>query len=109
MNKIGFGFLRLSRMEAGADGIDWSLLNRMTDTFLASGGNYFDTAYTYLDGRSEEAVRKSVVERYPRNAFQIADKLPLWKVMDDQDCYTYFARQRERCGVDFLMSTCFTG
>lgn len=102
MNKIGFGFLRLPQMKAGADDIDWSLLNRMTDAFLTSGGNYFDTAYTYLDGRSEEAVRRSVVERYPRNAFQIADKLPSWKVTDDQDCYTYFEEQRKRCGVDFF-------
>ena len=102
MNKIGFGFLRLPQVKSGTDNIDWALLNRMTDDFLASGGNYFDTAYTYLDGRSEEAIRKSVVKRYPRTAFRIADKLPSWKVRTDEDCHTYFEEQLKRCGVDFF-------
>lgn len=82
--------------------IDWELLNQMTDTFLASGGTYFDTAYTYLDGMSENAIRESVVKRYPRAAFQIADKLPSWKMTSHQDCYTYFEEQCRRCGVDYF-------
>ena len=51
MNKIGFGFLRLP--QTGGNAIDWLLLEAMVDEFLASGGTYFDTAYTYLDGMSE--------------------------------------------------------
>lgn len=44
MNKIGFGFLRLPMADTeGSDSIDWELLNRMTDIFLANGGTYFDT------------------------------------------------------------------
>ena len=57
MNKIGFGYLRLP--QTGGKEIDWPLLDAMADEFLASGGTYFDTAYTYLDGMSED--RKSVV------------------------------------------------
>lgn len=49
MNKLGFGFLRLPVTPAGE--IDLSLLDQMTDVFLAHGQNYFDTAYTYLDGK----------------------------------------------------------
>lgn len=45
MNKMGFGFLRLPKNEKG---IDYLLLNRMVDAFLAAGGKYFDTAYTYF-------------------------------------------------------------
>lgn len=100
MNKMGFGFLRLPQTTEKE--IDWITLNRMTDAFLAAGGNYFDTAYTYLEGKSEEAIRKSVVERYPRDAFRIADKLPSWKVTSHEDCYTYFEEQKSRCGVDFF-------
>ena len=99
MNKLGFGFLRLPQK---GQQIDYSLLNQMTDTFLAMGGDYFDTAYTYLDGKSEEAVRKSVVDRHPREMFRIADKLPSWKMTSHQDCYTYFEEQCRRCGVDFF-------
>ncbi len=48
----------------------------MVDVFWAQGGNYFDTAYTYLEGMSEEALRKGGVEHYAREQFRIADKLP---------------------------------
>ena len=100
MNKIGFGFLRLP--QTGSKGIDWPLLEAMVDAFLAGGGTYFDTAYTYLDGMSEAALKRAVAERHPRASFQIADKLPGWKVMRREDCERYFQEQCERCGVDFF-------
>lgn len=61
-----------------------------------SGGTYFDTAYTYLDGMSEAALKRTVAERYPRANFQIADKLPGWKVKQPEDCQRYFSEQLER-------------
>lgn len=102
MNKIGFGFLRLPGSQAGDDCIDWPLLNRMVDMFLEKGGVYFDAAYTYLNGRSEAAIREAVVKRHPREKFQIADKLPSWKVTSHRECYSYFEEQLDRCGVDFF-------
>ena len=100
MNKLGFGFLRLPQV--GGKNIDWPLLEAMVDEFLAGGGTYFDTAYTYLDGMSEAALKRAVVERHPRASFQIADKLPGWKVKRQEDCQRYFSEQLERCGVDFF-------
>lgn len=102
MNKTGFGFLRLPTEASDSKQIDDTTLNAMVDAFLAQGGNYFDTAYTYLDGMSEEALRKAVVERYPRERFRIADKLPGWKVTSHEECSRYFAEQLKRCGVDFF-------
>ena len=103
MNKTGFGFLRLPRVDSSDETcIDYEVLNPMVDCFLKQGGNYFDTAYTYLDGISEEALRKAVVERYPRNAFRIADKLPGWKVKSHDECDLYFDEQLARCGVDYF-------
>lgn len=72
MNKLGFGFLRLPK---DGESIDYPLLNQMVDTFLSHGGTYFDTAYIYMDGKSEQAIRESVVKRHPREAFCLADKL----------------------------------
>ena len=100
MNKLGFGFLRLP--QTGNSGINWPLLEAMVDEFLASGGTYFDTAYTYLDGMSEAALKRAVVERHPRASFQIADKLPGWKVKRQSDCQKYFSEQLDRCGVDYF-------
>lgn len=100
MNKTGFGFLRLPR--TAEDGIDYDILNPMADRFLELGGTYFDTAYTYLGGLGEEAIRKAVVERYPRDRFILADKLPGYKVRSYDECHTYFEEQCRRCGVDFF-------
>lgn len=103
MNKTGFGFLRLPRLSPEENaGIDYGLLNSMVDAFLSLGGDYFDTAYTYLGGASEEAIRRAVVQRHPRASFRIADKLPGWKVTSHEDCQRYFDEQLARCGVDYF-------
>ncbi len=103
MNKLGFGFLRLPRLDPeDAKSIDWELLNSLVDAFLAGGGTYFDTAYTYLNGLSEEALRKTLVERYPRETFQIADKLPGYLVKEPEDCEKFFQIQLGRCGVEYF-------
>ncbi len=103
MNKLGFGFLRLPRLDAEDEkSIDWELLNQMVDAFLAGGGDYFDTAYTYLNGLSEEALRKTLVERHPRHTFRIADKLAGYLVKATGDCEKQFQIQLERCGVDYF-------
>ena len=100
MNKMGFGFLRLPQTDGGT--INSALLNQMVDAFLERGGVYFDTAYTYLGGQSESALRDALVRRHPRERFQIADKLPSWMVRSAQDCRRYFDEQRERCGVEYF-------
>ena len=77
MNKTGFGYLRLPRLDpADEKSVDFEKLSAMTDRFLELGGRYFDTAYTYLGGMSEEALRISLVERHERGSFILADKLP---------------------------------
>ena len=97
MNKIGFGFLRLP--QTADKQIDYDVLNTMVDAFLAQGGRYFDTAYTYLKGESERALRKTLVERHPRDAFLLTDKLPTWLLKSSEDCRKYYEEQLERCGV----------
>jgi len=103
MNKMGFGFLRLPRINpADEKSTDYVLLEKMVDCFMAGGGRYFDTAYTYLGGESEHALRETVVRRYPRNSFEIADKLPGYKVRQPGDCERFFEEQLLRCGVEYF-------
>ena len=99
MAQLGFGFLRLPFI--GED-IDVSLLCQMVDAFLENGGTYFDTGYTYLDGRCEEMLCKTLVQRYPRERFQIATKLPGYRVTSYEDCFRYFEESAKRCGVDYF-------
>ncbi len=103
MNKTGFGFLRLPLLDhTDETGIDYETLLPLVDRFLEMGGTYFDTAYTYLGEKSEEALRKTLVERHPRESFRIADKLPGWKVKRHEDCWQFFNTQLQRCGVEYF-------
>ena len=97
MNKIGFGFLRIPMRNHR---FDQDEINRLVDSYMAKGGSYFDTCYTYLNGQSEAAIRECVVKRKPRHQFRIADKLPGYLCRSYADCQYYFDKQRERCGVD---------
>ena len=69
--KLGFGLMRLPRLKDGT--IDVEQTKVMVDHFLDAGLKYFDTAYVY-EG-SEEATKKALVERYPRESYTLATKL----------------------------------
>jgi len=63
---------------------------------------YFDTAYTYHGYHAEEAIRNALVERHPKNSFQLATKLPLRDFKDSEDMEHIFNEQLINCGVDFF-------
>ena len=103
MKKLGFGLMRLPLLDKNnKSSINQEQFNKMVDYFMENGFNYFDTAYTYLDGNSEIAFKKAVVERYPRESFLIADKLPIFDLKSTQHMYEIFDKQLERCGVDYF-------
>ena len=73
--KLGFGLMRLPMLEDKKT-IDIEQTKKMVDMFLDRGFTYFDTAYGYNEGASEAAIRQALVERYPRDKFFLATKLP---------------------------------
>lgn len=73
--KLGFGLMRLPML---LEEVDIEQTKQMVDKFIECGGTYFDTAYGYLDGKSEEAAKTALVDRYPRDKFYLATKLPAW-------------------------------
>ena len=101
MNKLGFGFLRLPLKEGGGtNDYDWASISEMVDAYLALGGTVIDTCYTYLDGCSEEAVRRCVTARHPRDRFTLVEKLPGYYCKSYADCQRYFEEELTRCGTD---------
>ncbi len=100
---FGFGCMRLPVLENDKpDSFDYERINKLFDTFLEQGFTYFDTAYTYHGYHAEEAVRKALVERYPREKFQLATKLPLRDFKDTEDMEYIFNEQLANCGVDYF-------
>ena len=73
IKKLGFGLMRLPKI---GDDIDIEQVKVMVDKFLAAGFTYFDTAWAYTG--SEDAIRQALIERYPRDAFQLATKNAAW-------------------------------
>ncbi|MBR3570701.1 MAG: aldo/keto reductase [Oscillibacter sp.] len=73
IRKLGFGLMRLPKKDGA---FDMGQIKEMVDRFLAAGFTYFDTAWAY-EG-SEEAIRQALVERYPREKFQLATKNAAW-------------------------------
>ena len=96
---IGFGFLRLPQVDGA---VDYGAGCALVDRFLELGGRYFDTAYTYLDGQSEEAIRRCLVERHPRESYHLADKLPGFAAKSEEDSLRIFETSLKRCGVSYF-------
>ena len=99
MPKLGFGLMRLPEKNGK---IDIDHVGRMVDSYMQAGMNYFDTAYVYHGGNSEKAIRKALVDRYPRDQFMLATKLPAWCMKEPADRDRIFNEQCERCGVDYF-------
>ena len=101
--KLGMGMMRLPLIdENDFTSIDYEQVNKMVDTYMDAGFNHFDTAYIYHEGKSENAFKKSVVERYPRDAYKIATKMPLFIISEESQLEPIFAEQLENCGVDYF-------
>ena len=98
--KLGFGLMRLPMI---GDEIDMEQTKAMVDTFMAKGFTYFDTAYVYINGKSEVAAREAIVKRYPRDSFTLATKLPLWdNIETEADMQRIFDESMERAGVEYF-------
>ena len=101
--KFGFGCMRLPVRDASDQTtFDYEKIEKLFDRFLEEGFSYFDTAYTYHGYQAEKAVKKALADRYPRERFQLATKMPLRDFKDEADLETIFAEQLENCGVDYF-------
>ena len=97
-SKLGFGLMRLPKDKQSQIKLDE--VQRMVDSYMERGFNYFDTAYVY-EG-SEEAIRQTLVEKYPRDVYTLADKLPAWKLTCQEDVERIFQESLNRTGVDYF-------
>ncbi len=95
--KLGFGLMRLPRKGLG---IDVKQVSDMVDLFLASGFTYFDTAFVYPG--SEDAIRKALVERFPRESFTLATKLFAAMVPTENLAKKEFETSLKRTGAGYF-------
>lgn len=103
MDKFAFGMMRLPQLdENDPTTVDVEQVKQMVDVFIENGGKYFDTAYPYHNGVSEDVLKEALVDRYPREDFLVATKLPIFSVTKEEDMEKFFNEQLEKCGVDYF-------
>ena len=101
--KLGFGLMRLPTLPGGGQkDIDFDRVQEMVDLYMDRGFTYFDTAYVYHEGHSEEVVKKCLLPKYPRERFQVVDKIPLWGIRSYEDYEPILRTELERTGLDYL-------
>lgn len=99
LSRLGFGTMRLPVDGKGT--IDQTELERMVDFAIANGVNYFDTAYPYMGGKSEEAIGMALA-KYPRDKWYLATKYPGHQIAEKYDPAEVFEDQLKNCGVDYF-------
>lgn len=96
---FGFGMMRLPMI--GED-VDTEQVSKMVDAFLEAGFNYFDTAHPYIQGKSEDAVKTCLAERYPREKFLLANKLSPNSFETEDQIRPLIDLMLEKCGVEYF-------
>ena len=99
--KLGFGLMRLPKLPSGK--IDVEQTKEMVDLFMKAGLTYFDTAYVYDNGESEEAAKAALVDRYPRESYTLCTKLCAWMgAHDEKSAKQQFYTSLERTGAGYF-------
>ncbi|HBE77124.1 MAG TPA: Fe-S oxidoreductase [Firmicutes bacterium] len=97
--KLGFGFMRLPMRDKE---IDIEQTKEMVDLFMTKGFSYFDSSWGYNSGKSEEAMKTAIVDRYPRESFQIATKCPVWIVKTAAEAKDMIHTSLARTGAGYI-------
>ncbi len=99
IKKLGFGFMRLPQKNGE---IDTQEVKQMVDIFIKKGFNYFDTAFGYHGGKSEVAIKEALVDRYNREDFILATKLPAWTAKSEAIAKEMFETSLLRTGAGYF-------
>ena len=98
IKKLGFGLMRLPQKDGA---IDVEQTKEMVDLFMKAGFTYFDTAWAYAG--SEDAIRQALVERYPRESFQLATKNAAWiNCKTKEEAYAQFDTSLKQTGAGYF-------
>lgn len=101
--KLGFGVMRLPLTnKKNTRSIDFEKSQKMVDNYIAAGFTHFDTSIIYHAGKSETALKKLVVDRYPRDSFTVTDKMPMVSVSRKFMLKLIFNTEIRRCGLSYF-------
>jgi predicted aldo/keto reductase-like oxidoreductase len=95
------GAMRLPVRGGDDSRIDEAAALKMVDTAMASGINYYDTAWGYHDGNSETVMGRALA-RYPRESFYVATKFPGYDPRNWSKAAEIFEEQLRKLQVEYF-------
>ena len=95
---LGMGAMRLPVVGGDQGNIDYEKAKAIIDRAYQGGVNYYDTAYIYHNGKSEEFLGKALAE-YPRESYYVADKFNL---QAEPDYKKQFPEQLSRLNMEYI-------
>jgi predicted aldo/keto reductase-like oxidoreductase len=101
LSALGMGAMRLPKLDENDANIDVEQTKKMVAYAMENGVNYYDTAYAYHFGQSENVMGK-VLRQYPRDSFYLADKFPGYDLSNMGKVEAIFEEQLKKCQVDYF-------
>ena len=98
LSMLGMGAMRLPVIGGDQGNIDYEKAKAIIDRAYQGGVNYYDTAYIYHNGKSEEFLGKALAE-YPRESYYVADKFNL---QAEPDYKKQFPEQLSRLNMEYI-------
>ena len=95
---LGYGMMRLPRLNGE---IDYETVKKQVAIAMKHGVNYFDTAWFYHGGESENCAGE-VLSAYPRSSYMLADKMPVSHLRRAADVERIFNEQLKKCKTEYF-------
>ena len=109
---LGFGCMRLPLIKEDVNSsatdifkphqIDYEKSKDLFKLAFENGVTYFDTAWPYHAGKSEETLGRALKELGIRDKVYIADKCPVWEIKAEGDWERYIDMQLDRLETDHI-------
>ncbi len=99
LSMLGMGCMRFPCLANGE--VDVQRTAKMIDLCIEKGVNYFDSAWFYHQGKSEE-IMGGILKKYSRESFNFATKMPWDGYTTREEMQAIFEKQLERTGFDYF-------
>ena len=101
LSALGMGCMRLPVVNGDDAVVDQAAVEKMVALAMERGVNYYDTAWGYHAGHSEEAIGRALAA-YPREQFCLADKFPGYDLSNMGKVQEIFETQLKKCQVSYF-------
>lgn len=108
LSRLGMGNMRLPALSpAPGAKIDRVATQVLLDKAMESGVNYYDTAYVYNNGESEEVLGEAM-KKHPRESFYYATKFFIQANPDYKAVFDEQLKRLQTDYIDFYLLHCLT-